>query len=44
VTGVGISFVVYVTVSLSSKADYEKADKFIAMAGLLPMRKRKAIE
>ena len=44
VTGVGLSFVVYVTVSLSSKADYEKADKFIAMAGLLSRRKRKAIE
>ena len=44
VTGVGISFFVYVTVSLSSKADYEKADKFISMAGLLPRRKRKAIE
>ena len=39
ITGVAFSFLVYVTVSLSTKAEYEKADKFIYMAGLFPNRK-----
>ena len=33
--GVGISIVVYVGVSLATKAEYEKADKFINAAGFL---------
>lgn len=44
VTGVGLSFLVYVIVSLSTEAEYEKADVFISLAGLLPSRRTKTIE
>lgn len=36
VTGVAFSFAVYVIVSLATEPEYEKADKFIAMAALIP--------
>lgn len=42
ILGVALSAAVYITVSLCTKPEYEKADSFIAMANLLGTRKRKA--